>query len=172
MREDVVNLFQSFRRILCLCPCCGNVVRLSDLRLTYKGAAPRTWLDTYELRLRRLERKEALFDEQEEKLRKAAVERGRARVPKLVRRCMDKDISSFRFNPYDIKALLHPVDFVVFKGLNEKDRIENIAFLARKSSNDVLNRIRDSLKSSIDREEYDFRIARVTIEGDVRLESG
>lgn len=170
MIKDVVDLFQSFRRILCLCPCCGNIVRLSDLRLKYKGAVPHTWLDTYESKLRKHEKREALFDEREKELHQAAVDRGRAKVPKLVHKCMDADIASLRLNPYDIKALLHPVDFVVFKGLNEKEKLEGIMFLSKKSSDKTLNRIRDSLKSSIDEERYDLRIARVTLEGDVKLE--
>jgi hypothetical protein len=40
--------FQLFRKILCVCPCCGELVRLSDLRLKTKGEVEKTWLDDYE----------------------------------------------------------------------------------------------------------------------------
>lgn len=46
-----VQLFQYGRTILCLCPCCGDIVRLSDLTLHYEGETPRTWLDEYEHRV-------------------------------------------------------------------------------------------------------------------------
>jgi len=168
--SNLVNLFQSFRQILCICPCCGDIVRLSDLRLKYKGKAPRTWLDTHESKIKLLEEKELLFEEKEEKLRKKAIERGRKKVPKMICKCFDRGIARFNYNPYDIKALLHPVDFVVFNGLNDEKKLEDITFLSKKTSNDILNKIRNSLEMAIDRERYDWHIARVSIEGKVELE--
>lgn len=170
MSTDLVNVFQSFRTILCVCPHCKDILRLSDLHLRYEGKVPRTWLDTHELKAKRLEKKESSFAEKEQALRDAAVERGRAKVPKMICRCIDKDIASFKYNPYDIKALLHPVDFVVFNGLNDKKELEDITFLSRKTENDILNRIRSSLESAIDKERYEWHVARVSIEGKVELE--
>ena len=170
MADNIVNLFQSFRTILCVCPCCGDLVRLSDLRLKYKGKAPSTWLDTYDSKVKRLEKKESLFEEKEGELRDAAIKRGRAKVPELICKCMDKDIASFNYNPYDIKALLHPVDFVVFNGLNERNKLEDVTFLSKQTSNEALRKIRSSLESTIDKEKYDWRIARVSVEGKVELE--
>jgi predicted Holliday junction resolvase-like endonuclease len=170
MTEDPVSLFQSFRAILCVCPRCGDVVRLSDLRLKYKGTAPHTWLDTYETRLRRLEDKEKIFEEKEKGLREAAIERGRAQVPKMICKCIDQGIASFNYNPYDIKALLHPVDFVVFNGLNEEEKLSDISFLSKTTANEGLNTIRTSLESAIEKERYNWRVARVSIDGKVDLE--
>jgi len=34
---DLMNVFQSFRTILCVCPCCRDIVRLSDLRIEFMG---------------------------------------------------------------------------------------------------------------------------------------
>jgi len=76
--NNTLNLFQSFRTILCVCPHCRDVLRLSDLHLAYKGAAPRTWLDTYDTKIRTIERKEELFEEKEGKLRDAAAERAQS----------------------------------------------------------------------------------------------
>jgi len=170
MTADLVSVFQSFRTILCVCPCCKNIVRLSDLRLKYKGVAPRTWLDNHEMRLRRLEKKEECFKEKEKALRKAAIERGRAKVPKMICKCIDQTIASFNYNPYDIKALMHPVDFVVFNGLNGEEKLKDISFLSKKVTNDNLNRIRASLETVIGKERYDWRVARVSIDGKVELE--
>nr|KXH72790.1 MAG: hypothetical protein AM324_16455 [Candidatus Thorarchaeota archaeon SMTZ1-83] len=43
-----VLLFQKARTILCLCACCGEIVRLSDLKLRCEGVTPETWLGKYE----------------------------------------------------------------------------------------------------------------------------
>jgi len=170
MTSNIVNLFQSSRMILCICPCCGDIVRLSDLRLKYKGAAPRTWLDTFESKIKRLDEKELVFEEKESELREAAIERGRKKVPKMICKCLDTNIAKFNYNPYDIKALLHPVDFVIFNGLNEKEKLEEITFFSRKTLDPTINKIRSSLETAIDEERYDWHVARVSIEGKVKIE--
>jgi predicted Holliday junction resolvase-like endonuclease len=167
---NLVNIFQSFRGILCVCPCCGDILRLSDLRLKYKGAAPRTWLDIFDSKLKHIEKKELEFQEKEQELRDAAVERGRMKVPKMICKCIHKDIAKFNYNPYDIKALMHPVDFVVFNGLNSQEKLNDITFLSKKIRNESLNKIRDSLKSTVNKEKYDWRVARVSLDGEVKLE--
>ena len=88
----------------------------------------------------------------------------------MVRKCMDEDLAYLRYDPYDMKALLHPVDFIVFNGMNEKAKLNDITFLSRRSQNETLNKIRNSLKSAIDREKYDWHVARVSVEGDIELE--
>lgn len=168
--NNLVNVFQSFRTILCVCPCCGDIVRLSDLHLRVKGAAPKTWLDTHESKVKGIEEKEAAFEEKEQMLRDAAVERGRKRVPKLICKCIDSDIAKLKYHPYDIKAVYHPVDFVVFNGLDRKEKLDDITFLSRKTTSEMLNNLRASVESAISREKYDWRVARVSIEGKVELE--
>ncbi len=170
MIGDVVSLFQSFRTILCVCPHCGDILRLGDLHLRYKGAAPHTWLDTYDSKVQLLDRQTELFEEKERKLHDAAVERGRAKVPKMICRCVDEDIAGLNYDPYDIKPLLHPVDFVVFNGLNDGRKLEDITFLSRRTRIEFLAKIRQSLESAIDHEKYDWRVARVSLDGRVQFE--
>ena len=129
--KDLVDIFQSFRKILCICPCCGEIVRLSDLHLKYSGKAPKTWLDEYELDATSLEKKEQLFEEEEWKVREKSIERGRKKVPLMVKQCLCPEFGRLEYDPYDIKAVMDPVDFVVFDGLNEGQEIRSITFLSR-----------------------------------------
>jgi predicted Holliday junction resolvase-like endonuclease len=168
--SNLLNFLQSFRTILCVCPCCGDIVRLSDLHLRLKGVAPRTWLDTYESKSNGIEEKETAFEQREQELRHAAVERGRKKVPKLVCKCIDNDIAELKYHPYDIKAVYHPVDFVVFNGLDRKETLDDITFLSRKTSSEMLRKIRASVQSAIRKEKYDWKVARVSISGEVTLE--
>ena len=170
MSISVVNLFQSFRTILCICPCCRSLLRLSDLRLKFKGKAPRTWLDTYESRLNCVEKQEMEFGEKEQKMRDTAHERARKKVPKLVCKCIEKNIARLNYDPYDIKALLHPVDFVVFKGMNTGKELENIIFLSKRTQIQTLNKIRQSLRTTIGKEMYDWKIARISLDGSIEME--
>jgi len=79
---DLFGEFQQFRRILCVCPICGDLVRVSDLRLKTKGPAVRTWLDDFEIKEQRLSKREELFEEKEGELREKAREKGRKQAEK------------------------------------------------------------------------------------------
>lgn len=154
---QLLPIFQSFRTILCVCPYCGRIHRLSDLRLKYKGVTPKTWLDEYEVKLRRLEKREEKFEEKEREIREEAAEKGRRRVLKIIRKSLYSEFAMLPYNPYDIKALLHPVDFVIFDGLNDFEKLKSIVFLSRRTQCIDLVKIRKSIEQAIDKENYDSR---------------
>jgi predicted Holliday junction resolvase-like endonuclease len=167
--KELIDAFQSFRKILCICPCCGEIVRVSDLHLQYKGKAAKTWLDNYELDVISLNGKEEEFDEKESELREKSIERGRNKVPILVRNCLCSDFRTLKYDPYDMKAVMHPVDFVVFDGLNEGEEVRNVTFLTR-TPNSIMRPVIESLKSTVKKGSYDWKVARVTTAGKVDFE--
>ena len=167
--NPVVPIFQTFRRILCICPNCQTLSRLSDLRLKYTGKAPQTWLDTFEGKRSVLEGKENTFEEKEQKIREEAIERGRKKVPTIISRAMSPDLRNLRYNPYDIKAVLNPVDFVVFDGLTAKEEIRNITFLSKNTDIRAVNEVRNSVTGAIQKGNYDWRVARVSSDGKVQF---
>ena len=89
MSTSFVSQYQNLRTILCICPCCGELVRVSDLHLTPKGKAKKTWLDDYDKELQRLADKEAEFAENFKEINSRAVERGRLQVVKRACACLD-----------------------------------------------------------------------------------
>jgi len=167
--NQILSTFQAFRRVLCLCPHCKAILRLSDLQLKYRGVAPKTWLDTFETKLSSAEEKEALFDESEAKLREQAKERGRRKVPIIIRKSMDSQFAKLKYNPYDIKALLHPVDFVVFDGLESKEDLRKIVFLSKAVNNEQLNGLRSSIEKTVEERKYNWQVARVSIDGKIEM---
>jgi len=168
--NDLLDVFQSFRKILCICPCCGKMMRLSDLHLKYSGKAPKTWLDKHESKLLTLEKKEELFEEKESEIRKKSIERGRRKVPILIKRCLSSEFRKLKYDPYDIKAIMHPVDFIVFDGLNKKENVKNVTFLSMKTSNQEQNIILESIRKTVNKKKYDWKVARITIDGKVDFE--
>jgi len=164
MSASLVDAFQDLKTILCVCPCCGELVRASDLHLSYKGKAPKTWLDKYDAELQRLEARRAAFEVKG--IRDRAVARGRLQTISRVNSCLEPGLAICNFNPYDIKALYHPADFVVFDGLDYKE-LNKIVFLDSKRRGDSVQK---SLKSSIKEGSYDWRLARVTEIGGVEFE--
>jgi len=168
--NDLLEVFQSFRRILCVCPCCGEMMRLSDLHLRYTGRVPKTWLDKHKSRLLSLQKKEETFDEKEQEMREKAIKRGRKKVPRLIKKCLSPEFKKLKYDPYDIKALMHPVDFIVFNGLNEGTEVKDLTFLTRKPTNRELNQILASIRKTIGKKNYDWKVARITADGKVNFE--
>ena len=169
MTDSFLDTFQQFKTILCVCPKCNTLSRLSDLQLRSKEKAPRTWLDDYEMTSQRLQEQENEFEEKEGEIREKAAERGRAQVPEMVRKSMDNQFAKLSYDPYDIKALLHPVEFVVFDGMN-KGELDNITLLSRLSTNSNLKNLQKAVTKAVDEKLYDWKIVRVSLDGDVEFE--
>ena len=122
---DALDLFNEFKTILCMCPHCSSLLRLSQLRLRSDVPAPKTWLDEYDLKKMKLEKKEEKVSqmeyEQDELIKKKkdiATQRGRKKVVSIVLDSLDPTSSRMlkKYNPFDIKPIIHPVDFVIFNG--------------------------------------------------------
>jgi predicted Holliday junction resolvase-like endonuclease len=66
-----------------------------------------------------------------------------------------------KLDPYDIKLILNPVDFLVFNDMNSKDTISYIVFLSRQIDNPNINRLRVQVKSVIEGNNYEWMVVRI-----------
>jgi len=152
-----------------MCPKCSKLMRLSDLQLHYRGKTQKTWLDTYERKIKKIEDHENDFSEKESMIREKAVERGRKKVPKLIQKSMDDKFAKLNYDPYDIKPVLHPIDFLVFDGMNKK-KLNEIILLSRKTTHSVMLNLQKSVTNVIKNKLYDWKVARVSIDGQIQYE--
>jgi len=157
--------FQEFRKILCLCPCCGKVHRVSDMRLIVKGHAAGTWLDEYEKEEQKLSAEEQRLDEKEGVLREAAHEKGRREATRVFSKAICPALKALRLDPFDVKPILNPVDFVVFKGMNRTESVSDIILLSREYNCPSLNLTREQVKNAVSKRSYEFQLARVDEKG-------
>ena len=167
------SLFEEFselRKILCICPCCGEIVRVSDLHLKVKKPIAKTWLDTYEAKIIAMNEKEEKFNEKEEKIRDAAVKRGRDEAEKIVKKAILPIFTILKLDPYDVKPIMSPVDFIVFDGMTKKDKIKDIIFLSRTSKIESLNLIRKQIKENISKKNYTWQVGRIDDLGNLTFE--
>lgn len=161
-------MFSQFRRILCMCPHCNNLSRLSDLRLQTKEKITKTWLDEFEFNVKQLQQLEEKFEEEEKEIREKAAERGRAQVPEIVRKSMTEEFSKLKYDPYDIKAILHPVEFIVFDGMNTES-MKNVVLLAKQSTNPHLQDLQKKIATVIENKQYDWKVIRVSTDGTIDI---
>ncbi len=167
------NLFEElseFRKILCICPCCGDIVRVSDLHLKVKGPTTKTWLDTYEAEIIAMSKEEEKFNEKEQKIRDESVEKGRNEAKKIVNNVVLPIFRKLKINPFDVKPILNPVDFLVFDGMTDKEKIKNLIFLSKTSKIESLNIIRKQIKETISKKNYIWQVGRIDELGSLSFE--
>lgn len=81
---------------------------------------------------------------------------------------LDESLARFNYDPYDIKAIFHPANFVMFDGLNSGEELKEISFLAKAKKGDEVLR---SLEEAIGEKRCNMKIARVSEDGRVKFES-
>lgn len=162
--------FQQFRKILCVCPGCETIVRVSDLKLKIKGEAVTTWLDDYEGKCRVMDKKEGKFKEIADELREISVKKGRKEAATAFNKAINPTFKLLKFDPFDIKPIFNPIDFLVFKDMNKKEVVNDIVFLSKICKNPMLNGLRTQVKKVIKERKYDWQVARIGKKGEIDLE--
>ena len=167
---ELFKEFQEFRKILCICPCCGDLSRVSDLRLKAKTPVVKTWLDDYEKLSLDLDKKEERFGAREAKLREIAKERGRKEAEKVFKQAISPTFGALKLDPFDIKPILNPVDFIVFNGMNKKESISDIILLSKTCNFPMLSSIRGQIEKLISKNQYEWQVARIDEKGSILFE--
>jgi predicted Holliday junction resolvase-like endonuclease len=161
--------YQAFRRILAVCPC-GKLHRVSDLQLKSKAEIKeKTWLDEFDIESNNLLTKEQAFEEQKEKLRQAEIEKGRKEAEKAFYKAVCPSLRKLKLNPFDIKPILHPIDFIAFNGMTNEKSINDIRLLTREQCA-ILDPIRRQIKKAVEGNRYDWQVARIKETGNIVME--
>ncbi len=115
-------------------------------------------------------------DELIKKKKDIATQRGRKKVVSIVLNSLDPTSSKMlkKYNPFDIKPIIHPVDFVIFNGDYEAKKtkyreksIKEVVFFSKKSENSDMLNLQKSVDECVKRKNYDFKLARISNEGKV-----
>ena len=69
-------------------------------------------------------------------------------------------LPDFPFNPNEVRFIGKPVDFIAFKGMDEKN-IEEVSFIEVKSGKSKLNNVEKSLKDAIQKKKVKWEEYRV-----------
>jgi predicted Holliday junction resolvase-like endonuclease len=165
--SEILSAFTNFKNILCICSECNNISRLSELHLYSNKKTKKTWLDDFESRVRNFGELESEHNSKAKEINEKAILRGRAKVPKMVNNSLSGAITKLKYNPYDIKPINHPIDYVVYDGMNDGE-INNVVFLHEKNSN--LAELHKSIRDTVKKKEYDWKVARISKEGKFELE--
>jgi len=166
MVKSFVDMFNQLKTIHCMCPKCDNLMRVSDLKLISKEKTEKTWLDMLDEKEEKMSKKEEKFVEEENNIREQSRKRGRQQVPKLINQSLNKNFSKLKYDPYDVKAILHPIDFVVFNGMN-KGQVDNVALLSNKTTNPHMQSLHKAIAEAVKTKSYDWKTLHVSQDGKV-----
>ena len=166
MIRSFVQMFNQLNTIYCMCPKCDSLMRVSDLQLRSKEKTEKTWLDVFDAKTKRVDKNEEKFEEEEDAIREQARERGRKQVPKLINKSINKNFAKLKYDPYDVKAILHPIDFVVFDGMN-KGQVEDVTLISNKITNPHMKRLHKAIAEAIQTKSYDWKTLHVSQDGEV-----
>ena len=167
MMDDFLTVFTNFKTILCVCPNCKALPRLSELQIFSSKKTLKDWMDDWQERMNGLEEKINGFHEKESMVREEAAKRAQAQVPKLIKKSLSDHIVSLKYNPYDIKPINHPIDLVVYDGMSDGD-VKDVIFLH--SKNKAMRELHKSVHNVVENKEYDWKVVRISMDGKLEFE--
>ena len=192
MDASTFDLFHQGQRILCKCPNpnCGEISRLSKIRIKSGKKSKPTWLDEYEKSMKDYNVENAEYVRTKEEKKAKETVKGRIQVEKNIRKVMKKSlIPDYQnilknYDPYDINVIGNPIDLVVFDGaskikekvkssgvksLTGKDIVKEVILLSKKTSNSDSKKLHKSIDEVIQNKEYEWKTANV-LEGNIEFE--
>lgn len=169
MKSPLVATLQEFRRILGVCPCCGEIFRLTDLMIAYRAKPSVTWLDRLEADEERQQRAEDKFAEDERQIRELAKKRGRQALPSLLREA-EPVFACRGYFAHDVKPLFDPVDYIIFDGMNAAPAVTRIVLFDGPALGHARERIQRSIQRALEGGNYEWKTVRMGKDGRIQPE--
>ena len=159
MSDKFSTFYKTRQSILCICPKCRRISRLSQLIIVPEKSKEKTWLDDYDEKVRKFQEKQGVVEQEANAKRDDAIKRGRDEVPKLVISSLSDKVVSSKYDPYDIKPINHPIDYIIYDGM-ENGSVENVILLHQR--NEKLAQLHKSIHDTIENKKYDWKVARIS----------
>ncbi len=173
MKQEIINFYSSLRQIFGICPYCECVFRLSDCKLYQRKKPAVDWKEKIDHEIARLDILEEKLEEKIELAREAAREAGRKQADKHIKK-HDTIFYPLKLNPNDAKVVFHPVDFIVFNGMNNNNygggSIKNLLLLDKNDKAGEYLNIQKSVEKAVDGGKYEWLTLRVEENGTITEE--
>jgi predicted Holliday junction resolvase-like endonuclease len=156
-----MNLFiqtiNGMQEILAICPCCGDMFRLVDGKLVLQGKQP-SGNNPYTSLLKmerhaaneaeKISLAEERFEERFEKHKEALIETSRKLAKKRLRK-IDPVFTQKKIDHQDVKVIFDPVEYIVFKGLSNQQKLSEIRLMSRKPTSTKAEKLILSIEGAI-----------------------
>ena len=177
MDNSFFGIFHQARRILCQCPECGEISRLSEIQIKSSKKSKPTWLDIHQKNEDNFDASSDKFKEEKDELKKKATAKGRMQAEKdmrdLIKNSLVPSYQQMTYDPRDIIPISYPIDYVIFNGANkvrmkEQDFVKEVLLLSKKTNNAYSQKLHKSIHDVIENKKYEWRTAKV-LDGDIEF---
>lgn len=172
MQKEILEFYSSLRQIFTVCPCCDEIHRLSDCKLYQKSKPPVDWKEKIDKEIARLEAMELKLKEKIALAKILAKQSGRKSADKLVKK-IGSVFTPLKLNPKDAKVIFHPIDFIVFGGMNDDNTdapLKHILLLDKSRKSGQFLSIQKSIENAIQKKNYEWLTFRVDNDGKISEE--
>ena len=139
------------------CPSCDEEIKLSEAGLFHLDNFTPESLDIYKRMV--VEQKERRASLKERKLNipiKSEVGAKAINLGFLLER-LAPTLDGFTFNKNDCRSMFDPIDYVIFEGLSEKQKVDNIIFVDIKSGGARLTQKQKKIKQVVEDKKVGFK---------------
>lgn len=167
MQKQIIDFYSSLRQIFFACPYCDEIHRLSDCKIYQKAKPDIDWKEKIDKEIERLETLEMKLQETIEATKEAARLVGRRAADKLIKK-IDPVFHPLGLNCNDCKVIFHPVDYVVFRGMNNNNgdcSIKEIMLLDKSKKVGQSLVTQKSLEKAVQKKNYEWLTLRVDNNG-------
>ena len=165
---NLAKTFRGFGQIYGICPCCGEMFRLSEAHVFARGLPPKTPFDELADSWQRHALQVERFETREARIRAEA-----RLVGKLAARRRLRDIVPFflkrRVDPNDVRVLFDPIHYVAFRGMTE-GACRSVDFIDTPAATRRQETLQESLFQAIDRRNLQWWTLRIGEDGKVTTE--
>jgi predicted Holliday junction resolvase-like endonuclease len=169
MSSEITDFFALQRKIFGVCPKCNNLFRLSDCKIFSDKKPLPDWMDKIDLENQRLDEIEQEISEKEQEVREKEREKGRLLAQKAVKK-VDPVFAPRKLHADDAKVLFHPIDFIVFDGMNSSGKVDDIVLLDKYTTDPIQRKIQKSIEQTIKNQNYEWQTVRVGNDGNIAIE--
>jgi len=175
--DEFAKTINGIQRVLVICPCCGEIFRLAEGKFIFPRRKPRKsrYLDLVALEKEvsdkdaRLLESEARFEEQleveRERLRDAGRRQAKARLS-----AVDPNFSGKNVNPQDVRAVMYPVEYIVFHGASDRT-VSSVEFVSRVPRNRRQELVVNSVDATIRNGDIAFEVLRMKDDGKFEVQT-
>lgn len=170
MKYEIGLYLREQRHIFGVCPDCGQITRLSDIQISYRGKYLPDWKDEIDSQIQHWDEKLALFEQKRKEEHSRAIDMARRT---LLPRILNEIFPLMRaqgVKPEDVKVILHPLDFIGFDGMNSEENVKRILMLESRSNQAFRHKLQSSIQATIENGRYDWNLMRVDNTGTITIE--
>jgi len=180
--NNLLLIIDEMQGILGICPCCGEIFRLTEAKLSFpqkklKPSQFGKYLDNLfiiESKENKLSKSKERLWEQEEKhalrlkeLKEKSINIGRRKAKTELKK-IDPHFSGRNIDPQDVKVIFDPVEYIVFNNLNSERPINSIELINREPNSKREENIVNSIRKTITKGNYGFEILQIDKNGNIK----